>query len=138
MYFEKSVPTAEGCEYLVLLSEGFNVIEGTDFAVLVSNDAAETANELDGYHLYHSAKINSRCGKLFAASRAEGDAIFSGGMHKRLKKLMCDHKIPKKDRDTLPIIKSDGEILLVPFCAVSDTARVKASDGYITLSVYKK
>ena len=138
MYFEREAPTTERIEYLVPLSEGFNRIEGTDFAVLLSADADEPKDKCNEYSLYSSARINSRLDRLFAANRAEGDVIYCGGMHKKIKKLMCDNKIPKKDRDTLPLIKSDGEIILVPSCATADGARVRASDGYITLSVYKK
>ena len=69
---------------------------------------------------------------LTVRSRKEGDKILSGGMHKSVKKLMCDKKIPISQRNTLPVI-CDGEgILWIPGIAISD--RAKNKKGNIILS----
>jgi hypothetical protein len=48
-----------------------------------------------------------------------------GGMHKSLKKLMCDKKIPLDERYRLPVICDGDEIVAVPFVGVCDSYRIK-------------
>ena len=80
-----------------------------------------------------SAKIK---GMLSLRSRREGDRILMGGMHKSLKKLMCDKKIPLDERYRLPVICDGEEIAAVPFVGVSDTYRAKKdTDTQNTLSI---
>ena len=69
-----------------------------------------------------SAKIK---GGLIARSRQSGDKIISKGMHKSVKKLMCDKKIPLDIRSRIPIICDDDGILAVPFVAIRDGAGFK-------------
>lgn len=135
--FEKGEPQkTDAVSYRMALHEGFNIIEGTPFAVSVAKNADEcVANE--EYEPYATARISDGFGNLFAANRREGDVILSGKMHKKIKKLMCDKKVSLSDRDTLPLISSDEEILFVPICAVADSATQKSKNGYLTVSVYK-
>ncbi len=74
-------------------------------------------------------------GSLYARTRKPGDRIFQNGMHKELRKLMNEKKIPPELRDSLPVI-CDGEgILWVPYVGardgvcknLKDTARVVLS-----------
>ena len=69
-----------------------------------------------------SAKIE---GTLRLRSRREGDRIFMGGMHKSLKKLMCDKKIPLDERYRLPVVCDGDKIVAVPFVGVADTYSAK-------------
>lgn len=59
-------------------------------------------------------------GTLIARSREAGDRIRMGGMHKSLKKLMCDKKIPLSLRARLPVICDENGILAVPMIGVRD------------------
>ena len=68
-----------------------------------------------------SAKIE---GILKLRSRREGDRILIGGMHKSLKKLMCEKKIPLDERYRLPVIYDDDGIVAVPFVAARDGCRI--------------
>ena len=43
-------------------------------------------------------------GDLYIRSRREGDAYFYGGMTRRLKKLFIDRKIPRSDRERVPVL----------------------------------
>ena len=45
---------------------------------------------------------------LYARYRQDGDAIRCHGMTKKLKKIICDHKIPLELRDRLPLICLDS------------------------------
>lgn len=127
---------SEILQYRIPLCDGITYIDGTDFAVLVSRDAELTEDIGDGYKSYATARISADDGSLFAANRREGDKILDGGMHKRIKKLMCDKKVPSADRNSLPLIFSGDELIFAPLCAVSDLARAKGSR--ITITVYKK
>ena len=80
-----------------------------------------------------SAKIK---GMLTLRNRREGDRIFMGGMHKSLKKLMCDRKIPLDLRYRLPVICDGDGIVAVPLVGVADTYSAKnAEDPKQILSV---
>ncbi len=58
---------------------------------------------------------------LVAKKREAGDEIFSHGMHKKLKKLLCDKNIPLHLRDRIPLFcLSDGTPLWYPAVAFRD------------------
>ena len=65
----------------------------------------------------NSAKIK---GTLFVRNRREGDRILLGGMHKSLKKLFCDQKIPPELRARLPIFCDENGIVAVPMIGICD------------------
>lgn len=64
---------------------------------------------------------------LFVRSRRAGDTFLLGGMHKKVKKLMCDRCVPQPERDTLPLICDKDGILAIPKIGVRDGAA--ASSG---------
>ena len=115
--------------YNILLKEGINIIDGTDFAILLSFDIKQqfpqiiTHNNEIIYKKYTTDCLYSD--KIpfvsFARNRQEKDVIFTCGMNKSLKRLMCLKKIPAQDRMSIPIIcKENGDIILVPGTAVND------------------
>lgn len=69
-----------------------------------------------------SAKIN---GALYARPRCEGDKILVGNMHKSVKKLLCDKKIPLDIRSRLPMICDDDGIVAIPFVAMTEKCNQK-------------
>jgi tRNA(Ile)-lysidine synthetase-like protein len=123
------------------LSYGFNVIDGTNFAVTVGCDAPLDKIESDStqWRLYASANIsNVNVSSLCAKSRGEGQTVTDGGVNKRVKKLMCDKKVDVRDRDTLPIIWSDEQIIYVPLCAIADSVKTRGKQSNHHITVYKK
>lgn len=70
---------------------------------------------------------------LCARTRLQGDRILCSGMHKSVKKLMCDKKIPLWLRDKLPIVYDKKGILWIPGVAVRDNALSKG--GGISLFI---
>ena len=68
-------------------------------------------------------------GDLVARNRQAGDKILSGGVHKSLKKLLNEKKIPLYLRSRLPIICDDNGILAIPFVAVRDGARASLNSN---------
>jgi hypothetical protein len=59
-------------------------------------------------------------------------------MTKKIKKLMCDFKVDIDDRDVLPLIEENGELILVPRCAVCDRVRARANDLEYTIYIFKR
>ena len=141
LYFEKD--KQEECrayDYNVKISEGLTVIDGTDYLIFLGSEDAKDEVTLDenSYKLYSTAYAkNIDPSTLTAGNRREGEVILDGGMHKKLKKLMCDKKIPTNLRD-LPILRQGDEAIYAPSCAVSDKVRAKRSDADLIIAVYVK
>ncbi len=83
-----------------------------------ANDSAQV------YNLSTSALINTDKikGQLYARPRKEGDRILIRGMHRSVKKLICDKTahIELSKRRALPVICCGEEIVWVPFLDVAD------------------
>ncbi len=105
------------------ISDTFEIyISDTDTNIYKSESTAAIASD----------KI---CGSLYARNRLPGDRILMGGMHKSLKKLMCDSKIDLSIRDKLPII-CDGEgIVFVPFVGICDRVKSKKNERMTYISL---
>jgi tRNA(Ile)-lysidine synthetase-like protein len=79
-----------------------------------------------------SATIN---GTLIARNRLAGDKILCGGMHKSVKKLLCDKKIPTDLRNRLPILCDDNGILAIPGVAQRDGSKPPVPNGEQTVAL---
>lgn len=122
--------------YRRTLRHGFNKIEGTCFAVSLSDEKPH--NDIDGYTLYSSAKIKAEYAScLCAENRRSGMTVTDGGINKKIKKLMCDKKVPLYDRGTLPLVLSGDEIIYAPLCAVCDKAKTRSGEKLIFIGIYK-
>jgi tRNA(Ile)-lysidine synthetase-like protein len=105
--------------------------------VLISGEAP--TKNIEGYSLYSSAKIKEEAAKkLYAKNRQSGMNITDGGINKKIKKLMCDKKVPLYDRDTLPLVCSGDSIIYAPLCAVSDNAKARGGDKITHIGIYQK
>ena len=126
--------------YSVKLDLGLNIIENTPFAVLLSANEGENPPSPDGYSLYSSAKIRiSTHDSLYATSRTPGAFVRDGGVNKKIKKLMCDKKVPLLDRDTLPLIYEGESAAYIPLCAVSDASKPARGDQTnLQIQIFKK
>ena len=126
-------------KYDMPLHHGVNFIIGTNFAVSVTPSHADTCETIQGYEKYAEAMLYcSKDSTLSVRNRCDGDAVLDGGMHKKLKKLMCDKKVEPADRDVLPIIYCDGEIIYAPLCAVADQYKAQKNKEIIKISIHKK
>lgn len=134
-FTREQLSETEPIEYEILLSSGITYIEGTPFAILLANNCDDMPPE--GYAKYASASVTASA-PLYARNRREGDRILDGGMHKKIKKLMCDKKVPVIDRNSLPLIFSGDQLIYAPLCAVSDGAKAKKNKFDCNISVYKK
>lgn len=94
-----------------------------DFLVGMSEKAENIlpANE-NIYNLFiHTTLDRDRIyGKLFVRARRSGDVYRLHGVSKKLKKLMCDEKIPQRLRDVFPLVCDENGIILVPSLSPAD------------------
>ena len=131
---DKRQKSAKKQSYSVAVSSGVTLIDGTLFAVSVDSPVDDVS-----YELYDKQALRIDPEKpLYASPRQGGDLILSSGMHKRIKKLLCDNKIDIEDRDTMPIIRQNGVAVYVPRCAVADSAKIDRESKKITIFIYKK
>ena len=63
-------------------------------------------------------------GALTLRSRRQGDRILMGGMHKSVKKLMCDKKVPLELRERIPLLCDAKGIVAIPLVGERDGARM--------------
>lgn len=115
--------------YKILLCQSENEIKSADALVILGGIGETKEKELRAYYAYHqSIKIRRAAvsGTLFVRSRATGDMILSGGMHKIVRRLSPLRVLPPEVRARMPLLADDGGILAVPYGAVRDGAAVNA------------
>ena len=63
---------------------------------------------------------------LFLRNRRSGDRIvwFPDGKTKKIKNILIDEKIPKKDRDRIPLLCTGNEVLAIVGSRVSEKYKV--------------
>lgn len=123
---EAEIAKGTKAEFLLDVSEGATLISQTNAEIVIGKSEREIniykkSTKFD----VSSAKIN---GTFTLRERRAGDKIFMGGMHKSIKKLMCDKKIPTELRSRIPVICCGDEIIAVPFIGVCDAYNPKKCD----------
>ncbi len=123
LYIKRKEDKAQFSAYSLPLREGSNFISQTNCEIFIGN-SHNTKNIYKKSILLSidSAKIK---GELVARSRISGDKIKVNGMHKSLKKLACDKKIPLDLRQRLPVLCDENGVLALPLVAIRDGARCK-------------
>ena len=109
----------------VLLSNGKNEITDAEVEIFL-NDLNYSKN-IYKKSILLSIESDTIDGALVARSRAPGDKILLGGMHKSVKKLYNEKKIPLELRNRIPIICDKSGIIAIPFIGIRDGARAKQS-----------
>ncbi len=103
---------------------------------------ADDCFEKDGGNVYkeliYKVCINDKIiNNLFVRNRRESDVYLIRGHHRKLKKLMCDAKIPARKRDRIPVV-CDGEgIVWVPGFPVRDGLSAKDEKDCKTIIIYR-
>ena len=123
------------------LNAGLNIVANGNFAVFIGENPPEQSFEADKeiFSYFSSARISvDALDGIFASNRREGDLIRDGKMSKKVKKLLCDKKIPVGIRDLLPMISDGDEIIYIPACAVADKARAKGKKTATLITIYQK
>ena len=103
------------------LAEGENILPSGKI-ILICGELTNDSSQI--YNLSTQAKINLDRIKeqLYARPRREGDRILIGGMHRSVKKLICEKAshVELSKRRSLPVICCGEEIVWVPFLDVAD------------------
>ncbi len=88
---------------LIPLYEGDNRWDGGSLIIRVSKEP-QILDERKGLIAHACFPAHKLPLPLWARPREAGDVIHSHGMHKKLKKLLCDKGVPRQLRDHLPLI----------------------------------
>ena len=109
---------------------------GEYFALCATNAGEMPCYSENIYNLFikHSLPFGTINGGIFVRNRKAGDTILSNNIHKKLKKLMCDKKVPEAIRDSLPVLCDRDGIFLVPGVA----ARCKSTGNDINIYVFRR
>ena len=135
LIFKAASEKKETEPYCTELLEGSNYISQTNCEIIIGY--SQNTKNIYKNSILMSLDSATICGKLFARNRQAGDRILSGGMHKSLKKLMCDKRTSVELRSLLPVICDDKGIVAVPYVAIRDGARAKeGSESVIQLRFF--
>jgi len=105
-------------DFFLPLSEGKNRISQIPCEIVMGTSQNSKNIYKNSIQLFiDSAKIN---GMLFARNRMAGDRILMGGMHKSVKKLLGEKKIPLALRRRLPVLCDNDGIVAIPLVGVRD------------------
>ncbi len=120
-------------EWEVTLAEGRNDLP-VGGCIFVSTDPREI-EKIKQQNVYNLFIQQTLCGdtinNVFCAhSRREGNVILSGGHRHKVKKLYSDKKIPRNERNAIPVVERDGEVVWIP------SVRVRDGEGEGDVRVY--
>ncbi len=113
----------------VLLNEGENDLFGNRVSVIVSKENNSHSENFNKISITNKLSFDNIKGSLTVRNRRIGDKILINGMHKSLKKLFIEMKVPAEYRNIIPVICDDDEIVYVPFVAISDKVLIKNSQN---------
>lgn len=112
---------AQKIDYDITLTSGQSTIDSAEIDIFVDTEPYSKNIYKNSILLsIDSAKIN---GVLHARSRRSGDSILSGKLHKSVKKLLNEKKIPLELRSRIPIIYDENGIVAIPLVAIRDGVR---------------
>ena len=117
--------------YRMELKEGENILpDGSLLLVLPEKSEKITDPSHKIYNLSIFARVSGDTieSGVFARSRENGDAYRTGGMTRKLKKLLNAAHLTVRERDMLPVVCDREGILWVPHFGVRDGAEAK-KDG---------
>ncbi len=123
-------------DYFYKLSLGKNSIDEYDTDFFITDEKLDESC-LNIYKIAIQVKLSSAIivGDLYLRPRKEGDAIYYGGITRKVKKLFSDRKIPKSQRDSIPLLCDDKGVLWVPGFGVRDDGAKAERPKYATLAI---
>ncbi len=126
LYLKKDSEETPPAPFNVRLKMGENVILDGEMTIFIENEENSIKSHDKAKNIYkksttHFISFDTIENGLFIRRKEDGDKILVGGMHKKLKKLFCERKLPLKLREVLPVFQSGDEIIWVPYIASTDT-----------------
>jgi len=131
-------PISATYHYFYPITPGETLIPEADALILVEYGEISHKSHKTFKNIYKKAtttriSFDKIYDGLFVKPRAEGDVILSGNMHKKIKKLMNEHRLPPALRSRLPLLCDKDGILWVPTIALRDGAADREPLALITL-----
>ena len=122
----------EAPDYNIFLKMGENEIEPAQALAVLGSAKSQNA---DKYRYTVTLQLDSEKikGALFVRPRRAGDVILSGGMHKAVRRLQAEKKLPLTLRTRMPLLFDEAGLVAVPLCAVRDGVKGK---GDLSLALY--
>lgn len=107
-------------EYCVPLTKGSHRLSQTNCEIVIGNSQSTKNVYKKATRMYFAS--DKIVGNLVARNRRANDTILCLGVHKDVRKLMSERRIPLEIRNRLPILCDDEGILAIPLVAVRDGA----------------
>ncbi len=128
-----SVSTAsaiEKREYRYILKTGLNTFSDFSSAIYLS-EAPLPNSYLNVYKISIQDRIpfDIIYGEIYIRPRQAGDTIYYNGMTHKIKKMLCDRKVPNSKKHLIPVFCDDNGPILLPGYHVRGDAR--SSDKYL-------
>ncbi len=117
----------------ITLREGKNTLpDGSQIYLFSKKERIERIKTQNVYKLFIQQTLSGDTisNAFVARSRKDGDTLKSGGHTHKVKKLLSDKKLPSCEREQLPMILRDGEIVWIPNVRVAD-GEGKGESGHI-------
>ncbi len=118
----------------VSLKDGENDLFGNRVLVILSEENHCHSENFNKISITKKLSFDNIKDGLNVRNRRVGDKILINGMHKSLKKLFIEKRVPAEYRNIIPVICDGEEIVYVPFVAISDKVVMKNSQNnkYVT------
>ncbi len=122
--------SCDECSFFEKLNEGKTFFENSPYALYITFDQSEKALQILEKDEFVYKKVTTnylyfdtipQC--LYVRNRRAGDKITSGKMNKSLKRLLNMSRYNEWERNALPIVCDEKEILLVPDVALCDNCK---------------
>ena len=111
LIFQKGITCLKNFEYELKLEEEIFIPEGNFYLTLKVTKGDFYKNIIGDYtKVFDYDKIKN---SVFCRNRRAGDSLAIGNGQKKLKDFFIDEKIPKEQRDEMPLITCKNDILWV-------------------------
>ncbi len=130
---KNTLPRFEGVR---ILCDGVNTIAELGIDVFLSDTKEISSSNVYNFSIQADLSSAIILGEIRVRTRKNGDSYFYGGIHRKVKKLMNDKKIPPEKRDRIPVFFDDKGILWIPGFGVRDDSPSEKKHKWIT--VYEK
>lgn len=134
--FKKNECQKVGIEYQIELCDGENPLPFFCGTLSLFRENSKNAENINKKSLIIRLDSDKICGRLQARNLRPGDSIVMYGMHKSIKKMLCDSSIPKEYRQYIPIVCDEEEIVWVPFLGLCDKVRNDTPKKTATLTLF--
>ena len=132
---ENQKSKATPADYCVTLCEGQNEISQADCEIVMGTSQNAKNVYKKAIRMYFAS--DKIVGSIVARNRRAGDKILAGGMHKDVRKLLCEKKISLAWRNRLPLLCDENGILAIPSVAIRDGVSVlPEQDGACAITLY--